>query len=129
MLFVFSPVFLFSQSNDFNDLSHRRNSLYLEFLGNSPTSFSLNYERILTDSYNEYASKLRKDHVALRLGFGYFPVNDNWKDFAIPFELLLVFGSKRHHFEMGLGETSHFEVATSQDYNGEMEVQTDFSVI
>ena len=100
---MFLPINLYSQNGDTISLKQKRNSVYIEVFGNGYVP-SANYERILTDSFNELLNKPRLNHIAIRGGLGFVPYNDSYY-FSLPFELLTIFGNNEHHFEIGLGPT------------------------
>jgi len=82
---------------------HYKNAAYLEFLGNSETLLSLNYERILNGNSSG------KLHYSLRAGFGYAKrTKDTAHIFSFPFELIFMYGRKRHYIESGFGYTAAF---------------------
>jgi hypothetical protein len=85
--------------------NNKRNSVYLEFYGNSGLSFTLNYERLFVGVNNIYA---------IRTGFGYFPGEDFY-NISVPIEFVIVFGKKRHHIELGAGATYYANVVNTKD--------------
>ena len=90
LLFLIKPFFAQKDSAHF----FLKKSIYLEFLGNSPTTFySFNYEH--------YIFSIKKNHLVIRLGLSYL-----WGSFKIynaPILLNYVMGEKNNHFEMGAG--------------------------
>lgn len=79
------------------------NFAYLEFLGNSETLLSLNYERMLN------ANSRTKLHYSVRAGFGMAKRSkDTAHLFSFPFELIGMYGKRKHYIEMGLGYTAVF---------------------
>ncbi|NOX45741.1 MAG: hypothetical protein GXO89_02045 [Chlorobi bacterium] len=129
LLFVFLPILLYSQNGDNAVIEHKRNSVYLEFLGNSAYTFSINYERILTDSFNEYEKMPRKNHIAVRIGFGFLPNNYDDHVFTLPLELLSVFGNQGLHFEIGMGATLYYGIFYNQNRYRDKQWGSESSVV
>lgn len=79
-----------------SDAGVRRNSIYLESLGNGGL-FSINYERLLSD------------HLGLRLGFGSWEAGDflgfygGGRVTTVPIMLNSLHGTGRRRFELGGG--------------------------
>ncbi|RLD55559.1 MAG: hypothetical protein DRJ05_12770 [Bacteroidetes bacterium] len=103
LLFVFIPVILSAQNNIKGIGSYKRNSVYMEFYGNSGINFTLNYERLFIGVNNNYA---------IRTGFGYSP-GGNFYNISVPIEFVNVFGKKRHHIELGVGATYYSHIVNS----------------
>lgn len=86
---------LLGQSVSFN----KANSFYIEFLGHSATSFSVNYERGFYENNKSYISGW------LGLGLYNLPLQfiDDREGFNIPFGLNSTWGKSNHHMEFGIG--------------------------
>ena len=119
LLFVFVPIA--SSSQFYSDVDNfKRNSVYLEFLGNGGASFTINYERILING---------NDKFAVRSGFGYFP-ESYYYTIAVPLEFIVIFGSKLHHIELGGGITYYATIDNEIDpHDNQRDVFTSILVI
>ena len=80
-----------------------KHAVYLEFIGNSETLLSLNYERILN------ANSRSRLHYSLRTGFGFYKRRQDsaWVA-SVPFELNLIYGKHKHYIESSAGYTALF---------------------
>lgn len=82
-----------------------KNCAYIEFLGNSETLLSLNYERILN------ARSRSKMHYSVRAGFGMYKRRDEQDGARVvnfPFEMIFMYGKRKHYVEAGFGYTASF---------------------
>ncbi len=99
-------LYLFSNNIYSQDGQTAKNTIYSEFLGNTASSISLNYDRII----------LKKERIALSIsvGVGTVPSNiikfnnvprNNYLIYGIPVSANLLFGKKNNHIEIGVGAT------------------------
>jgi hypothetical protein len=112
-LLLFFSLFSYSQDSTIHKTKHTKaydslfypfkNCAYLEFFGNSETLLSLNYERILN------GNSRAKLHYSLRAGFAYTKrTKDTAHMFSFPFELIFMYGRRKHYIESGIGYTAVF---------------------
>ncbi len=93
IILLLIPGLLFAQHRR-NPQSFRKNTVYIEILGNAGT-YSLNYDRLL------YQSKGYK--LACRLGFSFFP-KKTYNIQSFPLELSVLFSAYgSHYIEIGSG--------------------------
>lgn len=79
----------------------KKSAVYLEFLGNSATVFSINYDRIIKEFSDSYLN--------VTIGYGNYLGLDARTGFNIPFSLNYSFGkTTNHHFELGVGGGLNF---------------------
>ena len=92
----------FGQFTQFDSLFYPyKHCAYLEFLGNTETLLSVNYERILN------AHSRSKLHYSLRTGFGtYERRQDTAWVFSFPLELNFIYGRRKHYIETSFGYTA-----------------------
>ena len=105
LLIVLSPLFLLSQNNDTLVNKIKSNSVYFELLGNGVV-FSLNYEKILIN---------KRNNLGIRFGFGFSPEDEIRDIFTIPIELIVIFGNKKHHLELGIGSSFYSVIIKPQN--------------
>jgi hypothetical protein len=104
VLFLSARSFSQQTANDslFYPFQH---CVYLEFIGNSETLLSLNYEHILN------AKSRGRMHYTVRAGFGFYKRRDEQDGahvFSFPLEAILIYGKRKHYIEAGFGYTSLF---------------------
>ena len=101
IFYMFCGVNSFSQESIPTSLGNKKSmqaksALYIEFLGNSATIFSFNYDRII----KEFADS----SLNVTLGYGNYFGIDNRQGLNIPFSLNYTIGkTTNHHLELGLG--------------------------
>lgn len=90
---IMGGVYCQSDNNKFES----KNSLYVEFVGEATTPFSLHYDRIIKE-YNT-------SFLSINMGFGYYPISDDTMEslIGIPLSFSWNLGTKRSHLELGCG--------------------------
>lgn len=85
------------QKNSFKN--SKKNTIYVEFFGNSATYYSVHYDRMLT--------KKKRHTVDISLGFGYtnYSFSGAKPCFAFPISLNWSKGKRNNHLDLGLGLT------------------------
>ena len=115
---ILLPLFLSAQKGDTIVKNKKNNSVYVEFLGNGLV-LSLNYERIL---YNGPVN------FGVRGGLGYSPEDGERAIYTIPFEIVVIFGNKKHHIELGAGISYYLKVNKSKHYHDNRK-HTNYSIM
>ena len=106
IFYMFCGVNSFSQESIPTSLGNKKSmqaksALYIEFLGNSATVFSINYDRIIKEYDDSYLN--------MTIGYGNYLGLDARTGFNIPFSINYTFGkTTNHHFELGLGGGLNF---------------------